>query len=378
MILFVGEETRGFFVDEVAISHNQTVKYTGFVCSVRDMLQKALEEYAEYIIINAGDPAFPSDDISEIVSRIRDTAGKSTIIVMAQGYSEHSNLVTKCRNAGIQYFLLSSLLSRIKEELNAILNGKNIEPQSAEKESVSSATVERASVPNSSFPATAIVQQSVKTIAIGGCINRIGTTTQCLQVAKYLQSIGKRVCYIEFNNSKYLSYLENNYLDRTYRDGMLLYANLPLIKKEQIENVLKNNKYDYYIYDYGVVSNLEERVRASFLEKKKKIIVCGNSPSELEALGEIMDDFLYSDVDYIFSFISDSEKSDVQEMMSDKASRVYFSNYSPDPFSFFSSSISCYAQILDVRNDLEQEPNKSEKKTKKRRKSWLFGGAKEE
>ena len=40
-------------------------------------------------------------------------------------------------------------------------------------------------------------------IAIGGCCDRIGTTTQALQLVKYLQFMGHRACYIQYNHSGY-------------------------------------------------------------------------------------------------------------------------------------------------------------------------------
>lgn len=79
----------------------------------------------------------------------------------------------------------------------------------------------------------------------------------------------KSLLYLEFNNTGFLNALKKYYTDIQEEENHLIYSNIVLFRKEDIETILKEGKYDYYIYDYGVVTELVQRIRASFLEKSK-------------------------------------------------------------------------------------------------------------
>ena len=97
-------------------------------------------------------------------------------------------------------------------------------------------------------------------------------------------------------------------------------------------------------------------MRASFLEKSKKLIVCGTNPIELEAMGNVIQEFYHSDIDYIFSFVPEQDKQDTMENMCDRADRVYFAEYAPDAFFFSSPSIKIYNKLFDENlKEIEQK-----------------------
>ena len=52
-----------------------------------------------------------------------------------------------------------------------------------------------------------------KTVAFCGCQPRIGTTTQAVQFAKYLQFSGLSVCYIEANENHHVEAVSYTHLD---------------------------------------------------------------------------------------------------------------------------------------------------------------------
>lgn len=359
MIIYIGEIETGYFIEEVAKSYNQTVKYTGIVSNLDDILIKSLKEKAEYIIINVSQLVYSSYDIVSVISRIKETASNSKIIVMAQGYLPTSSLIDDCHKIGITDFLFSTELGNIKGELAQILNPKTKQDKEIEQEPVE---ITSETVPYHKFPQTE--HKNRKTIAVVGSLSRIGTTTQCLQIVKYFQSCGKKACYIEFNNTGFLNALKKYYTNIQEKENHLLYSNIALFRKEDIETILKEGKYDYYIYDYGVVTELDQRIRASFLEKSKKLIVCGTSPIELEAMGNVIQEFYHSDIDYIFSFVPEQDKQDTMENMCDRADRVYFVEYTPDAFFFSSPSIKIYNKLFD------ENLKEIEQKTEKRR---IFG-----
>ena len=351
MIIYIGEIETGYFIEEVAKSYNQTVKYTGIVSNLDDILIKSLKEKAEYIIINVSQLVYSSYDIVSVISRIKETASNSRIIVMAQGYLPTSSLINDCHKIGITDFLFATELGDIKDELAQILNPKTKQDKEIEQEPVE---IDSETIPYHKFPQTE--HKNRKTIAVVGSLSRIGTTTQCLQIVKYFQSCGKKACYIEFNNTGFLNALKKYYTDIQEKENYLMYSNIALFHKEDIETILKEGKYDYYIYDYGVVTELDQRIRASFLEKSKKLIVCGTSPVELEAMGNVIQEFYHSDIDYIFSFVPEQDKQDTMENMCDRADRVYFAEYTPDAFFFSSPSIKIYNKLFDENlKEIEQK-----------------------
>jgi len=351
VIIYIGEIETGYFIEEVAKSYNQTVKYTGIVSNLDDILIKSLKEKAEYIIINVSQLVYSSYDIVSVISRIKQTASDSKIIVMAQGYLPTSSLIDDCHKIGITDFLFDTELGDIKGELAQILKSKNKQDKEIEQEPVA---IDSETIPYHKFPQTE--HKNRKTIAVVGSLSRIGTTTQCLQIVKYFQSCGKKACYIEFNNTGFLNALKKYYTDIQEKEDCLIYSNVALFRKEDIETILKEGKYDYYIYDYGVVTELDQRIRASFLEKSKKLIVCGTNPIELEAMGNVIQEFYHSDIDYIFSFVPEQDKQDTMENMCDRADRVYFAEYAPDAFFFSSPSIKIYNKLFDENlKEIEQK-----------------------
>ena len=244
MIIYIGEIETGYFIEEVAKSYNQTVKYTGIVSNLDDILIKSLKEKAEYIIINVSQLVYSSYDIVSVISRIKQTASDSKIIVMAQGYLPTSSLIDDCHKIGITDFLFDTELGDIKGELAQILKSKNKQDKEIEQEPVA---IDSETIPYHKFPQTE--HKNRKTIAVVGSLSRIGTTTQCLQIVKYFQSCGKKACYIEFNNTGFLNALKKYYTDIQEKEDCLIYSNVALFRKEDIETILKEGKYDYYMYE---------------------------------------------------------------------------------------------------------------------------------
>ena len=133
-------------------------------------------------------------------------------------------------------------------------------------------------------------------------------------------------------------------------DGSLNFLKMRLYRNGAVESMYQEN-FDYYIYDYGVLKDLDRRLKASFLEKSKKIIVCGDSATELAAMQDVMREYARSGVDYIFSFISEADQSCVLTQMDSQADRVYFAPYTPDPFVFQSSSMGMYEKLLSIQKE---------------------------
>lgn len=83
-------------------------------------------------------------------------------------------------------------------------------------------------------------------------------------------------------------------------------------------------------------------------------MVCGSNPVELPATYDIIKNSFYSDVFYIFNMIPEAERSDILELMEDKADRTLIcSSFIPDPFVLHDTSLyDALLQIPDKPGDL--------------------------
>ena len=124
------------------------------------------------------------------------------------------------------------------------------------------------------------------TIGFAGSQNRIGTTTQALQMLQYLQLMGKKVCYIEMNDSMYVEI---------------------------------------------------------------RVIVAGAKPNEMFETTDCLREKSFFDVKYIFSFIPKEDRESIKEMMEEKKDNTFFAALNiVDPFVYNSNANSMFKDIVDM------------------------------
>ena len=191
-----------------------------------------------------------------------------------------------------------------------------------------------------------------RTIGVIGSLDRIGTTTQAIQITRFLSNIGQSVCYVQDNNSNFLDMLIKYYYDVNVDTGSecILYDGLYLNRKK---NLVYDKEYEVEVYDYGCPVNIP----SDFFEKNIRIVVCGGSSDEIDRLTAMISQ-LYSDdkIYYVFSFVANHDKQNVLDIMSERKSKCYFAPYSPD----------CFAQISDENADMYYDILGIEKPKKKK------------
>lgn len=205
------------------------------------------------------------------------------------------------------------------------------------------------------------LQSSKQTIiSVAGCCNRIGATTQALQIVKYLQFLGHRAAYIQLNDSTYVQMAANLYsaedidsvLGRVTLNGVDLYSNPNKIAE------IRAMDYEYLVYDFGSYSDKNFNM-IQFLEKDVRIIVGGDSPYELSAMQDVFrSPILQNSTYYIFSFVHENDFKDIKELMEDKAEMTFFAKYTPDPFVYTSDSNDLYDKIIGAINTVEPQKKK--------------------
>ena len=146
--------------------------------------------------------------------------------------------------------------------------------------------------------------------------------------------------------------------------GLVTYQNLEMYyKKERIADILARN-YDYYIYDFGCISD-KEFTLVQFLEKDIRIAVCGSKANELPYIQSVLELMNISTAEYIFSFTGEADRKDISELMEDKQKHTFFSGYIPDPFSYNPSSKEIYSAII--------KPEKAKESDSPKHRFKLFG-----
>lgn len=238
--------------------------------------------------------------------------------------------------------------SLLYKQLQTALDGfASIEPYKPEH--VSEDKVEQTSI-----------EKKPTVISVAGCCNRIGTTTQALQIIKYLQFLGHKAAYIQLNDSEYVQKAAGLYsaedidrsLGRVTLNGTDLYS-----KPDQIAEI-RGMGYEYLVYDFGSFSSKSFNL-IQFLEKDIRIIVGGDSPHELGAMQDVFrSPILQNSTYYIFSFVHENDFQEIRGLMEDKADMTFFAKYTPDPFVYTSDSNDLYDKIIGATNTVEPQKKK--------------------
>ena len=71
-----------------------------------------------------------------------------------------------------------------------------------------------------------------------------------------------------------------------------------------------------------------------------------------------MEELYHKHIHYVFSFVSEGDRENVMEMMSDKDKYSYLAGVTLDMFSLNSDNISNFEKIIPLEEEIEEEPEK--------------------
>lgn len=351
-MIFVGGQDKGYFAEEIAEKAGIPFAYVEACGHIDDQVNEILEHgKQDYVIFDIEQYIDDADYIAIMVEQIC-RANTAQPIILASGYMAASNVVVELANHGTKYFILASMLSDMKDQLQKCMNGfYDANGITIVEEMKQHQEEEKA--------AEQLLKNSSKTIAVAGACNRIGTTTICMQLVKYIQLQGKTACYIQFNDSSYISAMSVWFsCDHDEERGLLTFQGIDhFYNLDKIKEIMSCG-YDYYIYDYGGFFSKDFR-KISFLERDIQVFVVGSEPEELNKTVKIMESSFYDEVNYIFNLSAEADRESLLEMMEDKASRTFFSGYIPDKYVYMPNN--CYSAIVPIEGAHQQQ-----KETKKR------------
>lgn len=185
----------------------------------------------------------------------------------------------------------------------------------------------------------------IKTVGVAGSLCRIGTTTQAIQLVKYLKLMGYSTAYVEMNSNGYIDSLINYYEVKAGID-CVIFEDVELYKREKIL-VANKKEYEYLIKDYGSIDGTEFE-SISFTEQEIRIVTCGSKPNELQAVERVLRNPVLEDIQYMFSFVPKEERAALKEMMDDYADRTFFVEYTPDPYEYLSVANNVCKAVLRI------------------------------
>ena len=150
--------------------------------------------------------------------------------------------------------------------------------------------------------------------------------------------------------------MENYFTDveKSPNKGCLTYEGLDFYENK---NLVLSQSYDYHIRDYGACGE-DHQIPTDFFNNDIRIIVCGGTAEEVSSLTELRSQ-LYADngLIYVFSFIADYEKNDIQDLMGDKTNTVLFAPYTPDCYRLTDEAKQVYLSAFGIAT----EPTKKKK-----------------
>lgn len=357
MIGFAGKMENGFFCQEIATKRDTECCFIKENQHIEEQAKEILrlKEEISVLVVDIQQYTDEPELLEEWILKIKE-AIRVQIIIHCPGYAPQSRIISGLYHKGIKNFIFGYYLSQRKEELELAMDGYfehfgyesrgiSFEEETEEEQEESQKQIKRS-------------------IGVAGAVARMGTTTQAIQIIKYLLFHGYKAAYIQMNAKHWVEDLAEAYSEAEHDkdEGCVSYQSVDMYYKvEKLQDILKKN-YDFFVYDYGTYSDHDFN-KVSFLEKDIQIFVVGSSPGEFEHTYKVISSNFYNNVFYIFNFTAKTEEKDLLELMEEKAKDTFFAGDARDPFSYDGGHL--YDKMIPLEVKLQKE-----KKSKKFAWKW--------
>ena len=343
-LIFAGTKSSGYFVYEEAAAKGWEVVFvdtdTNHIRNQVADISAAAEKGCDAVIYDTRDYMEEADVIAETIASIRRANGAKPVLLVPTA-NERNALIGACLDRDIKIFINmgTGTPTDWKKELVLCVTGHY---DAAENEP--SFTKKAREYHNRKK----IKSESYLTVGVAGSCHRIGTTTQAMQITRYLNSMGYKSCYIEMNENRYrnsrilldpredISFLEKSRLlfdveiDEPER-GYIRNQGLDMYYKQDALSELQDLNYDFLVYDYGVYSDKGFN-KTAFLKDSYKFFCVGANAAEADFTFEISENLSYRKAGLIFSFTAEADREDICEQLGEAAGRCYFTDYTPNPY----------------------------------------------
>ncbi len=370
-IIFVGSKEKGYFAEEVAKTLNAKIDYIDEDIHIKNQEDILLAKGSENISFMIFDAEQYIDDFDVIADYIYKITGANDIkpIVLVNTDNPNNFLVRACLDKNIRNFVNN--MTNASDKKTQLHKNLTAYYDKFEREDIK--IIEKNTEPKHK-------DTGYKTIGVVGSFRKTGTTTQCIQIAKFLKLLGYKACIIEANNNKYFNlniedkreqYISYFSLIKLYERVEYENENINLITHKGIDmfydqdnltNILER-KYDYLIYDYGTYSE-QYFNKSAFLKDDFNIFIGGNSISEIGYISNIFEDISYINSKFIFNFTEEESQKDTIELSrilspTGTERELFFTKYTPNPYKLNDKEL--YSNLLNLSDETIEKTSKKKK-----------------
>ena len=302
--------------------------------------------------------AFEHEEQKDFVSMLLDISNaKNNDAIIYCPMASGTKLVTSLKGVGFTKIITDSDEDNLRTSLEKYLEAPKSKTSRIEMEAIAQNREDIAkSFSTGSFSQKVLSNDNTVKIAVCGVLPRIGTTAVSLQIVKTLNLKRVDSCgYIDvqgdyFNNLTKYYYTEP--IDKGIRYGEInLYQDV--IR-------LKNEGYDYLVYDYGIID--EDINLMSILDKDIVVVVGQAGPSEIGSFTNAMSLTKDSPVVAYGFYNAPQSKEDRKEIlnsMSGYEEKTFFFEHVVDPFILEPLNRNAVTSLINKMSSVEVEKKKS-------------------
>ena len=263
-------------------------------------------------------------------------AGQKEIIVLAVGF-DGTDLLYKLAGIGIKYFILSPQLGKAKQELESALLGLEPAPLPAMQDGTKLLSPPR----KLTLPPEG--DTGGVTVAVAGLVPRCGTTTQSIQLIRYLQIAGHSASYVERNDHGHVRAIAEQVEGVSAQEEKICFNGIDLYYGNLSTLARPVQGYQYTVYDFGVLTN---RNIDTVFDKDYVLVCCTAAPWDLQVLIRNLPVLDGLPVSYFFSFTDSDTRQTLTEGMKPKADRLFFPDFTPDMFVYSGKNNGIFSRII--------------------------------
>ena len=348
-LLFIGNESEAARLDNTVRQHSIEMEVSGPGVPGTMLDLREISNVTDYVLDRKGfdyimyDVRMFVSEPTAIATEIRkiERTNNVPVIIAAFGLLETSNLVTEIVKAGFKNIIIESEYSAINRAFSRCINGY-FEANGVDSLHDTIDAVNRMEEQRKI--------QSIQYIAVAGTQSRIGTTTQAMQIVKYLNYKGQKACYIEYGSDNLLGKLKDMYKKiEELPAGGISYNGVDLYKISAINTVRKSG-YTHLVYDFGSMQS-NDFAATGFMDKDAiKVIVAGIDEKEIEHTDRVLDMPYYYDAHFIFSFVAPEDQREVSEKMLKRSGAVHYAAYTPDKFVYTPKNNPIYESLIPLED----------------------------
>ena len=274
MILFLASQDHINMLDFLANEEDYAIKKISGTFSLKKFVVHDMRNFSHCKELILDRAAFSDgDDAFKAAIQEFSAMYDSRVTVICPGLLEEDELFMGLIGIGVKNLVTLTNIDVFQEDIRTCLSPNGMTKYVADKNES----------PVNEEEKYVFTSENIE-IAVFGSQSRIGTTTAAIGLANWLSSVGAKVCYVEANNTKCLSYLIEAY--EMSKEGNCYVFDGVFYGNEKPDN----EKFNFIIYDFGV-GIPEER-------KNMNVCLCGMKPYEIPYTVKITNELARLEWDY--------------------------------------------------------------------------------